>query len=648
MAYTKIKPVKHHLQRCLDYTSNPKKTEKFSADDLNRLLSYTQNQNKTEHQLYVTGFRCNPATAYRRMYRTKKRWNQPMDEGDILAYHIIQSFSPGEATPDQVHKIGCEFARRFLADRFECTVSTHLDKGHLHNHIVVNSVSYADGKMFRNNFDTYYHGIRQVSDELCRENRLSVIETDGKGKSYDEWLSGQAGKPTIRGMVRKDVEQAIAAADSFDGFILELQNMGYTVKYGPRVEHIAVRHKDAQRNIRIDRLDPRFSETALREYYRQLHRMPTEMQQEYRQENAPAKPKWQPTELQPTVRRARYLGKLPRRYPKVSGFMACYYHYCALLRKAYHGKSTKRCYFLLREDFLLFSRYQQQTKFLWENHIETMDELLAYKENAEVQIQQLARQRKVLYRQKREPERAAREEKIKSLTQQMKALRHEVYICSDIETDAAEVQEKLRQAELAAQEERNEVKQDEQRGEAADQMVREALQVTEVAIKLSALGIKNTLALSLAYAKENPKVKGKTSLDRLLREGKELKIIALQSKDVGQFKELAKQYGVLFAVIKDKAQNEKVDVMFKAEDVAKLNRIYEQLGYAIPKVTTADRKKDPTRRQSGDSLLTRGKNPLDIDPRPSVRATIMALKNVAQKAEQAQEKVQDITAKEER
>ena len=130
-------------------------------------------------------------------------------------------------------------------------------------------------------------------------------------------------------------------------------------------------------------------------------------------------------------------------------------------------------------------------------------------------------------------------------------------------------------------------------------MVREALQVTEVAIKLSALGIKNALALSLAYAKENPKVKGETSLDRLLREGKELKIIALQNKDVGQFKELAKQYGVLFAVIKDKAQNEKVDVMFKAEDVAKLNRIYEQLGYAIPKVTTADRKKDPTRRQSG-------------------------------------------------
>lgn len=94
------------------------------------------------------------------MELTKRLWEQPTDKG-VLAYHIIQSFSPGEATPDQVHEIGCEFARRFLADRFECTVSTHLDKGHLHNHIVVNSVSYADGKMFRNNFDTYYHGIRR-------------------------------------------------------------------------------------------------------------------------------------------------------------------------------------------------------------------------------------------------------------------------------------------------------------------------------------------------------------------------------------------------------------------------------------------------------------------------------------------------------
>ena len=133
-------------------------------------------------------------------------------------------------------------------------------------------------------------------------------------------------------------------------------------------------------------------------------------------------------------------------------------------------------------------------------------------------------------------------------------------------------------------------------GEAADQMVREALQFSEVAIKLTALGFKNSLAIALAYAKENPKVRGKTSLDRLLREGKEMKIIPLQTKDLAQFKAYAKQYGVLFASIKDKgAQGEKIDIMFKAEDVSKLNRIYEQLGYTVPKKISADRKNAETR-----------------------------------------------------
>lgn len=196
MAYTKIIKVKSNLNLCLDYTSNPMKTERRSAEDLNKLLNYTQNNDKTEHQLYVSGFNCIPQNAYEIMIETKTRWRKPVKDGNILAYHIIQSFAPGEATPDQVHQIGCEFVQRFLADRFECTVSAHLDRGHLHNHIVVNSVSYADGRMFRSDFNTYYKGIRKTSDELCRENRLSVIETDGKGKSYDEWLSGQTGKPT--------------------------------------------------------------------------------------------------------------------------------------------------------------------------------------------------------------------------------------------------------------------------------------------------------------------------------------------------------------------------------------------------------------------------------------------------------------------
>lgn len=182
------------LKGCLDYAANPQKTEYLNTADMQRLINYTQNGDKTEHQLYVSGFNCDPQNAYYLMQATKRRWGKPLDSGNV-GYHIIQSFKPGEATPDQVHEIGCEFARRFLEDRFECTVSTHLDKGHLHNHIVVNSVSFMDGRMFRNDFATYYKGIRAVSDELCRENRLSVVETDGHGKSYGEWKHEKEGSP---------------------------------------------------------------------------------------------------------------------------------------------------------------------------------------------------------------------------------------------------------------------------------------------------------------------------------------------------------------------------------------------------------------------------------------------------------------------
>ncbi len=179
-------------------------------------------------------------------------------------------------------------------------------------------------------------------------------------------------------------------------------------------------------------------------------------------------------------------------------------------------------------------------------------------------------------------------------------------------------------------------------GEVADQMVRESLQFAEVAVKLMALGFKNSIALALALAKENPKVRGRTNLDRLLREGKELKVIPIQAKDLKQFTEQAKRYGILFASIKDRADHgEKLDILFKAEDVAKLNRIYERLGYTVPKPQQDQRKKDPTRRPSEHASQARGNNAERIpgvlpDARPSVRASIQRLRQVAQRMSEAQ------------
>lgn len=172
-------------------------------------------------------------------------------------------------------------------------------------------------------------------------------------------------------------------------------------------------------------------------------------------------------------------------------------------------------------------------------------------------------------------------------------------------------------------------------GEAADQMVREALQFAEAAVKLMALGFKNGLSLALAYAKENPKVRGKTSLDRLLRENRELRLIPIRSRDLKEFEKHAKQYGVLFAVIKDKDSGEKLDILFKAEDVAKLNRIYERMGYAVPGRGGQERKKAETRRPQENVLPTRGERHTELDSRPSVRAVIRRLRKEAEAIRQA-------------
>lgn len=217
------------------------------------------------------------------------------------------------------------------------------------------------------------------------------METDGHGKSYGEWKHEKEGIPTLRGMVKADVEVAMTTADSFAGFVAELQKRGYAVKYGPKAVHMTVRHKEAQKNIRLDKISPHFSEDSLRRYFRERQTLPPEMRQEYKQQTAPEPPRRQPKEQPMPVRRrrARYRGKLNYKCRKITGFMACYYRYCALLRKAYKGKVGKRCYYLLRDDFLKYNRYRRQCNLLRERQITTLDELLTYKENLQTEYNTL-------------------------------------------------------------------------------------------------------------------------------------------------------------------------------------------------------------------------------------------------------------------
>lgn len=448
MAITKIRTVKSHLQECLNYAANPRKTEVFTGDGLERLLQYTQNEDKTEHQLYVTGFNCDPATALSSMMATKRRWGKD-GEKKVMGYQIIQSFKPGEVTPEKAFEIGCEFARRYLAGKYECTVSTHLDRQHLHSHIVFNSVSFLDGTMFHNTFADYYQGIRRMSDDLCREYGLSVVETDGHGKPYWLWKDEKNGVPNIRTLIQQDMQTAMNRTTNWNAFLSEMRKMGYEV--GNRAGTYTFCPPSGKRNIRMTSLAPEYQEQAIREYFAKRHYLHMGAE-----EQAPPRSRYEPLPERPVT---RYRGRFPiHRRHKVTGFMALYYHYCYLLRRTKCGKGSKRYKYLLCDDLRKFNRYQKQCDYLWENHIQTDEELVSAKTAAEEQLAALTKERKKLYYKKEDDTNGLNKSdlsaRIAGLTAQIKEVRETVTLCEQIQSDAEYIREQVhaaRQIEIEEQ-----------------------------------------------------------------------------------------------------------------------------------------------------------------------------------------------------
>ena len=186
MAVCEIWDVRGRLDHPIDYAENPEKTAnpKYTEADLQAMvdvMEYATNKDKTEQRYFVTGVNCDPTTARDEMMIAKAQWN---DESEIVCYHGFQSFKHGEVTPEQAHEVGVKLAQKMWGDRFQVIVATHLNTDCLHNHFVVNSVSFTDGKHYHDN-KANLRLLRQRSDELCREYALSVIEhPSGKKKPY--------------------------------------------------------------------------------------------------------------------------------------------------------------------------------------------------------------------------------------------------------------------------------------------------------------------------------------------------------------------------------------------------------------------------------------------------------------------------------
>ena len=259
LATTKIWPVRDSLQRVVDYAANPDKTQ---YGGLAQALHYAENGEKTnltETVQLVSGIHCRPETAWKEMRAVQEQFGKTRG---VVAMHAYQSFKPGEVTPEQCHAIGVKLARKVWGDRFQVLVATHLNTDCLHNHFVINAVSYLDGKKYEQR-RSQYQDLRRISDQLCRENALSVIEKPKGKKPLPLYQAQGRGEPLRYQTMREDIQTALSRTSTEQDFARVLRQLGYAWNRQPGRKYATLRPLDGGRAVRVYRLGKEYDWPAL-------------------------------------------------------------------------------------------------------------------------------------------------------------------------------------------------------------------------------------------------------------------------------------------------------------------------------------------------------------------------------------------------
>lgn len=371
MATTKIWAVHSRLDHVVDYVANKGKTNNIEYD-LSTLLEYTQEDLKTEKKHYVSGINCNPETALTSMMNSHKKSEKILK---VLAYHAYQSFAEGEVTAENAHKIGLELAKELWGDRFQVVVATHLNTNHYHNHFVLCSTSFLDGKRFHACTDSY-RLMRSTSDRLCKEYSISVIKNPhyGNTKHYSEAKAEQEGKITWRGNIRDDIDKAIIQSTTPLDFWNAMEQMGYELKMN--VKYPGVKPPGHTRFFRLYKLGCDYTPDAIKERILQnvKKRYPLPMKERRK-------------------RYYQYKGDF-KKSKRLTGLRALYLHYqykFGILPRP--RASNKRMHFLLREDLVKLDSIIAQSNLLIDKKIDTKEQLGAYKTKSAQDIQELISKR---------------------------------------------------------------------------------------------------------------------------------------------------------------------------------------------------------------------------------------------------------------
>ena len=434
MAVCEIWDVRGRLDHPIDYAENPEKTAnpKYTEADLQAMvdvMEYATNKDKTEQRYFVTGVNCDPTTARDEMMIAKAQWN---DESEIVCYHGFQSFKNGEVTPEQAHEVGVKLAKKMWGDRFQVIVATHLNTDCLHNHFVVNSVSFTDGRHYHDN-KANLRLLRQRSDELCREYALSVIEhPSGKKKPYALYQVEKNGMPTRDNVTRQAVDEAVSKSFTLKDFDRIMAEMGYRVSFDPNRKYWTVIGKNWKRPKRLYKLGEEYTNERIMERIT---------------ENSYAVKFSRFAEPKRTVRVFRVKGSL-KGAKKIGGLRGLYLHYCYKLGILPKNKKPNyaRFHYLLKDDLMKMEAISQETRLLCRNRIDTVEQLLSYKGSLETEKADLLQKRKELYSISRKTggeEKEAIRSQLSDLSKRLSVIRKEVRLCEGIEARNAALKEKL-------------------------------------------------------------------------------------------------------------------------------------------------------------------------------------------------------------
>lgn len=434
MATTGFWPVKGRLKEVIDYANNPDKTtaKEYLDEDLYAAIRYVENDDKTDQTMFVSGINCSKHNAYNEMIAVKRRFGE---RGKNIAYHGYQSFVADEITPDEAHAIGKETARKMWGARYQVVVTTHLNTDNIHNHFVINSVSFVDGKKFRNGIGDRLE-LRKISDAICAARNKSVIQSHKFYSNKKEYWIRNSGKVTHRDMLRRDVDEALSKCCSFKEIEYYLKTLGYRFERDFYYDHPSVYAEGWKRAVRISSLGERYSKERIREQCRENQRKP--------ELYAFVTPAWKRRPLL-VLERERY----------ISGWddtiIVLFELFIELLKICIVGNTqeydNRPVSPMMRAEMRKLDQYIEEYNLLCDNNLNSPKKLLSFQENLSSRISELGQERYALRlklrRVKTPEEDAALKVQAKELTKQITPLRKELKVALRIEEHIPRIKELL-------------------------------------------------------------------------------------------------------------------------------------------------------------------------------------------------------------